>query len=119
VWIISYGGSNSLQTILITGGNSGTGFATAVAYYAAGARVIIACRSPGRASTAVEQIKRGAVVNMAGEAEYPATPPKGGSIEAIELDLADLRSVEACAERLNKDLTKLDIRFANAGIMAL
>ena len=57
---------------------------------------------------------------MAGTMEYtPLDANKVGTISAVELDLADLTSVERCAaEILNKE-GKIDVLFANAGIMAL
>jgi len=82
--------------------------------------VIIACRSAERARAAIADIERGGEATMAGTMEYtPLDANKVGTISAVELDLADLTSVERCAaEILNKE-GKIDVLFANAGIMAL
>ncbi|OWT40496.1 putativepod-specific dehydrogenase SAC25 [Cryptococcus neoformans Bt1] len=111
------------KVVLITGGNSGTGYATALALYNAGATVYIACRDLTRAKEAAEDIKKGGERGVWG-VTYPskeldkAGGNKKGRVEIIQLDLTDLASVEKCAEEfLNKE-KKLDLLFANAGIMA-
>ena len=42
----------------------------------------------------------------------------GGSCELVELDLANLKSVRACADRLLEKGEPLDVVIANAGVMA-
>jgi NAD(P)-dependent dehydrogenase (short-subunit alcohol dehydrogenase family) len=42
----------------------------------------------------------------------------GGSFELVELDLANLKSVRACADRLLEKGEPLDVVIANAGVMA-
>jgi NAD(P)-dependent dehydrogenase (short-subunit alcohol dehydrogenase family) len=42
----------------------------------------------------------------------------GGSFELVELDLANLKSVRACADRLVKKGEPFDVVIANAGVMA-
>jgi NAD(P)-dependent dehydrogenase (short-subunit alcohol dehydrogenase family) len=42
----------------------------------------------------------------------------GGSFELIELDLASLKSVRACADRLMAKAEPFDVIIANAGVMA-
>jgi NAD(P)-dependent dehydrogenase (short-subunit alcohol dehydrogenase family) len=42
----------------------------------------------------------------------------GGGLELIELDLASLKSVRACADRLNQAGKSFDVVIANAGVMA-
>lgn len=56
---------------------------------------------------------------MYGEFEYE-TPnaAKVGTIEYINMDLSDLDSVERCANELKGKVQRLDMLFANAGIMA-
>lgn len=106
------------KVVFITGGNSGTGYETARAYYARGARVIIGCRSEERAQAAIEEIKHGATRDVYGAVSYE-TPGPGqvGSVEYIHLDLSDLDNVEACARALG-GMERLDVLYANAGIMA-
>jgi NAD(P)-dependent dehydrogenase (short-subunit alcohol dehydrogenase family) len=47
-----------------------------------------------------------------------AAAANGGSFELIELDLASLESVRACADKLLAKKEPLDVVIANAGIMA-
>ncbi|MCH0565666.1 SDR family NAD(P)-dependent oxidoreductase [Streptomyces sp. MUM 2J] len=82
---------------LVTGGYSGLGLETTRALVRAGARVVVPARRP---DTARE--------NLAG---LPGT-------EVDELDLGDLDSVRAFAERFLASGRSLDIVIGNAGIMA-
>lgn len=59
----------------------------------------------GKAETATAQVRKDA-------------PPNGGSFELIELDLASLKSVRACADRLLAKGEPFDVVIANAGVMA-
>src|SRR6476619_6003654 len=83
------------RTVVITGGNSGLGFACARAILKAphGApwRIVLACRDEGRAQAAVDQLTSGAGV--------------AGQVEAISVDLASLASVRAFAAELTKRLS--------------
>src|SRR6202021_2338870 len=45
-------------------------------------------------------------------------PPNGGSFELIELDLASLKSVRACADGLLAKGEPFDVVIANAGVRA-
>ncbi|MFB7877766.1 oxidoreductase [Nocardia sp. NPDC056064] len=83
------------RTIIVTGANSGLGAATARALSAAGARVILACRNTAKA----EQVAAG----MPGDTEVRA------------LDLANLNSVRAFADSIER----ADVLINNAGVMAL
>jgi len=79
--------SSSPQTVVITGGNSGLGYACARALLLASPpwHVVIACRDLGRAGAAVETLRQAAA--------------PGAKVEATALDLASLASVrEFCAE---------------------
>lgn len=84
------------RTVVITGGNSGLGLATARALAAAGARVVLAVRDTARGQQAAAGL--------------------GGQVEVRRLDLADLASVREFAEAWTGDL---DVLVANAGIMAV
>ena len=58
-----------------------------------------------RPKGATEQVRKAAAAN-------------GGSFELIELDLANLTSVRACADRLLVKGERFDVIIANAGVMA-
>jgi len=91
------------KTAIITGGNSGIGFETANGLLAMGAEIILAVRNPEKGT-----IARDALASL-----HP-----GKHIDVLPLDLADLESIAAFAERFNNSYSKLDILINNAGIMA-
>ncbi|WP_446224249.1 oxidoreductase [Nocardia sp. IBHARD005] len=94
-WTIADLPDQTGRTIIVTGANSGLGAATARALSEAGARVILACRDVAKA----ERVAAG----MRGETEVR------------ELDLANLNSVRAFTESIER----VDVLINNAGVMAL
>jgi NAD(P)-dependent dehydrogenase (short-subunit alcohol dehydrogenase family) len=58
-----------------------------------------------KAAAATEEVRKDAAAN-------------GGSFELVELDLANLKSVRACADGLVKKGELFDVVIANAGVMA-
>ena len=66
--------------------------------------LILACRSKERGLAAEKSIRK--VVKDANETE----------VEFMELDLADLKSVERFAAAINKRFKKVDILLNNAGV---
>jgi len=93
------------KRILVTGVSAGLGVETARSLAGHGAHVVGAARDLGKAETATAQVRKDAV-------------PKGGSLELIDLDLASLKSVRACADRLLAKGEPFDVVIANAGVMA-
>ncbi|MGW5921145.1 oxidoreductase [Nocardia fluminea] len=83
------------RTIIVTGANSGLGAATARALSEAGARVILACRDTAKAERVAEGLR--------------------AATEVRELDLANLNSVRAFADSIER----VDVLINNAGVMAL
>src|ERR1700741_593162 len=75
------------KRILVTGVSAGLGVETARALAAHGASVVGAARDLKKAEKATEQVREDAAAN-------------GGSLELIELDLGDLKSVRAAADKL-------------------
>jgi len=93
------------KRILITGVSAGLGVETARSLAAHGAHVVGAARDLNKAKAATEQVRKNAVAN-------------GGSFELVQLDLAALKSVRACADKLLAQEEPLDAIIANAGVMA-
>jgi NAD(P)-dependent dehydrogenase (short-subunit alcohol dehydrogenase family) len=81
--------------IIVTGGNSGVGKATAAALAEGGHSVVIACRS-------LEKGER-------------AAADMSGNVDVAQLDLADLASVRTFAESVKT----VDVLVNNAGVMNL
>ncbi|GAB2177828.1 SDR family NAD(P)-dependent oxidoreductase [Dongia sp. agr-C8] len=92
------------KRVLVTGVSAGLGVETARALAARGAHVIGAARDIRKAESAMEQAW--------------AAARNGGGVELIELDLAALASVRACADRLVAVGKPLDLVINNAGVMA-
>jgi NAD(P)-dependent dehydrogenase (short-subunit alcohol dehydrogenase family) len=90
------------KIILVTGSNTGIGFATAKLLASKGATIVMACRNLDKAQQAQAQIK----------AEVPRA-----DLRAIRLDLASLASVRECAAELNNTLDRMDVLINNAGLM--
>jgi NAD(P)-dependent dehydrogenase (short-subunit alcohol dehydrogenase family) len=89
---------------LVTGVSAGLGVETARALAAHGAQVVGAARDLDKARKATEEVR--------------AQAANGGGLELVELDLASLASVRACADALLADGRPFDIVIANAGVMA-
>ena len=88
------------RVAVVTGANSGLGLVTAGELARAGARVVLAARSPGRGDAAAASI---------------AGVVPGATVESAVLDLADLDSVRAFAASAP---ARVDLLINNAGIMA-
>ncbi len=86
------------KRVLVTGVSAGIGVETARTLAAHGATVIGAVRDLSKARA--------------------ATAGFTGDFELVELDLASLGSVRACADRLNAGGRPFDLLVANAGVMA-
>lgn len=93
------------KRILVTGVSAGLGVETARSLAAHGAKVTGAARDLSKAETATAQVKKDAAANR-------------GSLELVELDLAELKSVRACADGLLAKGEPFDVVIANAGVMA-
>jgi NAD(P)-dependent dehydrogenase (short-subunit alcohol dehydrogenase family) len=93
------------KRFLVTGVSAGLGVETARALAAHGARVVGAARDLKKAEPATAQVRNDAVAS-------------GGSLELIELDLANLKSVRACVDKLLERGEPFDAVIANAGVMA-
>ena len=92
------------RTIVVTGANSGLGLEASSMLAGAGAHVVLACRDPGRAASALASIR----------AQHPRA-----SVETAALDLASLASVRSFAEAFAGAHDRLDVLLNNAGVMAV
>ncbi|QPF84062.1 SDR family NAD(P)-dependent oxidoreductase [Bradyrhizobium genosp. L] len=91
------------KRVLVTGVSAGLGVETARALVAHGAQVVGAARDLGKAERATSEVR--------------AEATKGGGLTLVELDLASLKSVRACADALVADGRRFDAVIANAGVM--
>jgi NAD(P)-dependent dehydrogenase (short-subunit alcohol dehydrogenase family) len=91
------------RTAVVTGANSGLGLVTARELARAGAEVVLACRNAEKGRAALEQVSAAAT---------------GPAPRLESLDLADLGSVRAFAERVSGQWPSLEILINNAGVMA-
>ena len=92
----------SERIYIVTGANSGSGFATTKQLAEQGARVVGACR----------RVKAGQEA-FADLGDFP------GSVDILELDLASLASVRRFAEAFRTEYDRLDGLVNNAGLMAI
>ncbi len=83
---------------VVTGANSGLGLATARELARAGATVVLAVRNVEKGQRAAAEV--------------------GERADVWQLDLADLQSVAAFAERLASEHGRLELLINNAGVMA-
>jgi NAD(P)-dependent dehydrogenase (short-subunit alcohol dehydrogenase family) len=90
------------KTVLITGANSGIGFATATALARMGARILLVCRDAGRGADALT-----AVADVATE-----VAPK-----LLLADLSSLQQVRSLAADLHRQFPKIDVLINNAAGM--
>ena len=77
------------KTVLVTGANSGLGFAACETLIASGARVIMLCRNPGRGEEALRTIRK--------------LSQHGGSAELVIADMSSLHSIREMAKALPAD----------------
>jgi NAD(P)-dependent dehydrogenase (short-subunit alcohol dehydrogenase family) len=88
------------RTVLITGGNSGIGKATATALARHGANVVITSRDEGAGERAAADIAEQA----------------GTSVEVLPLDLASFASIRSCAAAVSARFEDLAVLIDNAGV---
>jgi NAD(P)-dependent dehydrogenase (short-subunit alcohol dehydrogenase family) len=84
------------KVALITGGNSGIGFATAQLFVKEGAYVYVTGRTQAKLDAAVKKI--------------------GSNVTGVQGDVAKLDDLDRLFAQIKKDKGKLDVIFANAGI---
>jgi NADP-dependent 3-hydroxy acid dehydrogenase YdfG len=88
------------KIVFITGASAGIGAATALAFAAEGARLLLAARRAGKlAEIASEALKRGAP-----------------SVHSIDLDVREHRAVQQAVDDLPPEWAEIDILVNNAGL---
>ncbi|KKP00752.1 hypothetical protein THAR02_07139 [Trichoderma harzianum] len=92
------------KVYLITGANTGVGKELAKILYAKNASVYIAARSEERALAAINEIET-------------SSPQSSGKLSFLHLDLADLTTIPASAQKFLGRESKLHVLFNNAGVM--
>ena len=90
------------KTVIITGGNSGVGKATATALAAAGAHAVITARSEPRGVAALADIRRASGSDR---------------VDLVVFDLADLASVRRGAAEILQRFEAIDVLINNAGLV--
>ena len=88
------------KIVFITGASSGIGAATALAFAAEGARLLLAARRAGKLAE---------VASRALESGAPA-------VHSIELDVRNYRAVQDAVDGLPADWAEIDILVNNAGL---
>ena len=101
-WDASDIGDLTGRVALVTGANSGVGYATAAALADHGAYVLLGCRDMHKGSQAVADL----------ESDHPHA-----EVGLLELDLADLDSVREAARSFRLANARLDLLVNNAGVM--
>jgi len=89
------------KNCIVTGGNAGIGFETALALAGFGANVIIVCRNQIKANAAVESIK---------------TKSQNNNVDYILADLSSQKSVKDAAKYILREFDKIDVLVNNAGV---
>ena len=92
----------STPRILITGANTGIGYATAERLVKQGAHVILACRNLDKAHAAQQQLQQ----------------LNAGQVDVVQLDLNSLASVQQSAQVISERYDYLDVLINNAGLFA-
>ena len=83
------------KIVLVTGGTSGIGLATAKRFVAEGAYVFITGRRQTELDAAVKDI--------------------GGNVRGVQGDVSNLKDLDRLFATINKEKGTLDVVFANAG----
>ncbi|MGY6649744.1 SDR family NAD(P)-dependent oxidoreductase [Wenyingzhuangia sp. IMCC45574] len=84
------------KTAVITGGNSGIGYATAKKFKEEGANVIIIGRSLEKVNLAAEEL----------------------GVLGITADVSDLSAIDKAVTKIENEFEKIDILFVNAGVFS-
>lgn len=88
------------KNCIVTGGNSGIGFETALAFAKQGANVIIICRNQEKAEVAMKSIK---------------AKSQNNNVDFILADLSSQKSIKDAAKYILQEFSVIDVLVNNAG----
>jgi NAD(P)-dependent dehydrogenase (short-subunit alcohol dehydrogenase family) len=91
-------GHVSGKVVVVTGGSSGIGHATAAMMARAGARVAIVARDESKLADTVREIEE-----------------EGGEVKSFSADLSEMESCDAVLERIIAEMGPIDVLVNNAG----
>ncbi|GLD95467.1 hypothetical protein PINS_up004112 [Pythium insidiosum] len=94
--------SQAGRVAVVTGANSGIGFATAAALAGNGAHVILACRDPQRGQAAAHKIRDGS---------------GNTAVEFMLLDVGNIETIRAFSRAMHERFECVDVLINNAGVM--
>jgi len=92
------------RTFMVTGANSGVGYATALALAKMGGDVTVTCRTQEKCKPVLAALK-----NISSTAKF----------DSLELDLASFASIKKAADSVLKSDRKLNVLINNAGVISL
>lgn len=92
------------RTVVVTGGNSGIGFETAMVLARKRASVVLACRDEEKGAAAANRLRKRSPDAL---------------VVVMELNVASLKSIRAFAAEFATRFGQLDVLVNNAGIMAV
>ena len=95
-------GSLAGKTYVITGANTGAGFAASQILLSKGAEVVMLNRNENKSQKAIADLK----------AQFGA----GAKVSFIKMDLAELSSVRNAAKQVNKTIASIDALICNAAV---
>jgi NAD(P)-dependent dehydrogenase (short-subunit alcohol dehydrogenase family) len=93
--------TNKMQTIIVTGSNSGIGKTAALTLAKAGHRILMLCRDSEKSKQAQKEI-----INQSGNENVVLLP----------VDLADPGSIRTVVEKINSQYPVIDVLVNNAGL---
>jgi len=91
--------------VIVTGANTGVGYATLQHLVRHGAKVYLGARSEKKATVAIEQLQK------------EGLGPGNGEVVWLDVDLSDARKAKAAAESFLQKETRLDILINNAALV--
>ncbi|MGW0183268.1 oxidoreductase [Nocardia sp. NPDC003345] len=102
-WRIDRTATQEGRVAVITGSNTGIGYAAAHALAGLGATVVLACRDQAAARAAADRI---------------AAEVTAARVHTVSLDLGSVAAIARCAEEIRTRWPTVDLLINNAGVMA-